>query len=410
MTEKIYAPDYDRGIFRLFPTLLSQSLNVSLPAKYRKWVIEDPEFAHDCDVVLILIIDALGAKQYKGELLESLWKQSGKKQLSSVYPSSTSNALGSIFLGAPPEENGLVSVRFFVEGIGNFINSLKASVLGKGENSLPQSGVDPTSFLWKAPLIDKVADKVTIVKFLEKQYEGGLSRFFGRAGETILFGNEIDMFSTGVKAVREVATKNLKSVLFLYTPLLDAVGHSYGPESPEWRKGVKFINTEMQRFLDGLNHVSEDTDKKIGLFITADHGMTKIDHLIELGREELQDVRHNQYIKGIMRSARAAFAHLTGKTHKKAKEKIETTFEGKYRPYRIEEIAGKLWPSLRKVNAFKNRIGSLALLPASNTEFRTKKEGGLFSDLGWGRIPFKGSHGGATEEEIEVPLIYTYVG
>lgn len=409
--ENLYPPNYEKGIFRLFPTLLSESLGKKLPKGYSKWVMDNVGYTKKCDIVIILIIDALGAKQYKGELLRKLWQKGGKKQLSSVFPTSTGNALPSLFLGTPPEENGLVAVRFFVKAIGNFINSLKAAVLGKEDDSLPKSGVNPLSFLWKEPLIDKMADKVKIVEVLDKHYEGGLSRFFGEKVEKILTGNEIDMFSTSLKAVREVSNKNLKSVFFLYTPLLDTLGHAYGPDSTEWRRGADFINMELSKFMRTMNHISKKYNKRIGLFITADHGMTEIRNLLEIEREDLEDVRHNEYIKGIMRSARTSFSHLTGISVEKAKEKIETAFHGKYSPYRLEEVANLLWPALNNnLEIFKERIGSLVLLPDPHMEFRTKQEKGLFADIGWGRTPFKGSHGGATKKEMEVPLIYTYFG
>lgn len=410
--EDIYSPDYERGIFRLLPTLLKRSLKKDLPADYEKWVMEDANFIQETDIVLIVILDALGAEQYKGEFLEELWEKSGKKKLSSVFPSATSNALGSIFLGTPPEENGLVSVRFFVDGIGNFINSLKASVLGKGENSLPENGVNPSSFLWKDPLPEKMRDEIPIVRFLEKQYKGGLSRFFGRKEDMILVGNEIDMFSSAVQAIKEIAENDAQTLQFLYIPLLDTLGHSYGPESQEWKRGANFINREIKRFIENITTIAENYDKDIGLFITADHGMTKIDHIVELEQEKVEDVRHNQYIRGIMQSGRPSFSYLTNKSIKKAKEKITTAFKDRYTPYEIEEVADSLWPCLNdNIKRFKKRIGSIVSLPAPHTEFRTKQErDGLFSTLGWGRVPFKGSHGGATKEEIEVPLIYSYFG
>lgn len=409
--ENLYAPNYERGIFRLFPTLLSHSFGKTLPKPYRKWVMKNAEYTQQCDIAIILLIDALGAKQYKGEPLRTLWRRGGKKQLSSVFPTSTSNALASLFLGTPPEENGLVAVRFYVNAIGNFINSLKASVLGKEEDSLSNAGVNPRSFLWKAPLMDTMADNVKIVNILDKHYAGGLSRFFGKKGEDILIGNEIDMFSTTLKAVKEVSEKHLQSVFFLYTPLLDTLGHAYGPNSTEWKQGADFINKQLSHFIKILDRLSEKHKKKIGLFITADHGMTEIRDLLELERKQLEDVRHNEYIKGIMRSARTSFSHLTGRSVEKAKERIAATFQGKYSPYRVEEVANLLWPALTtNVEQFKERIGSLALLPDTHTEFRTTQDQGLFADIGWGRIPFKGSHGGATKEEMEVPLIYTYFG
>lgn len=406
----LYLPDYDRGIFRLFPTILAHSLKKELPSEYEKWTMKTM-ISRETDVACILILDALGAKQYKGKFLENLWQKGGKKKLSSIFPTTTSNGVGSIFLGCPPEEHGLLSVRFFVREIGNFINTLKVCVLGREEDSLAKEGVDPTAFLWKEPLTDEVADEVKIIKFFEKQYEGGLSRFFGRKGEKLLVGNEIDMFSTAVEAVREVASKNLESVLFLYIPLLDMLEHSYGTSTPEWQRGITFLNKEVKRFTKELERASKEYNKKIGLFITADHGIEEIDNLVELEREELKAVRHNQYIRGIMQSGRTAFSYLTDKSIEKAKEKIESAFNGNYSPYRIENIT-ELWPYLDQssLNRFKERIGSLALLPARNTEFRTKREAGLLSDLGWGNIPFKGSHGGATKEEMEVPLINSYFG
>lgn len=406
----LYPPDYDRGIFRLFPTILARSLKKELPPEYEKWTMKNV-ISRETEVACILIFDALGAKQYKGKFLEKLWQRGGKKKLSSIFPTTTSNGVGSIFLGCPPEEHGLVSVRFFVREIGNFINALKVCVLGRGEDTLAKEGVDPTAFLWKEPLTNEMADKVKVVKFFEKKYEGGLSRFFGRKGKKVLVGNEIDMFSTAVEAVREVASKNLESVMFLYVPLLDMLEHSYGTNTIEWQRGITFLNKEVKRFTKGLKQVSREYNKKIGLFITADHGTEEINNLVELEREELEAVRHNQYIRGIMQSGRTGFSYLTGKSVEKAKEKIESAFNGNYSPYRIENIT-ELWPHLdqNSLDRFKERIGSLILLPNRNTEFTTKRSGGFLSDLGWGNIPFKGSHGGATKEEMEVPLINSYFG
>lgn len=404
----LYLPDYDRGIFRLFPTILTRSMKKEIPPEYDKWTMKN-WISHESDIALILILDALGAKQNKGDFLEKLWKRSGKKKLSSIFPTTTSNGVGSIFLGCPPEEHGLISVRFFVKEIGNFINALKACVLGRDEDSLAKEGVDPTAFLWKTPLIDQIADEVKIVKFFEKQYEGGLSRFFGRKGQKLLVGNEIDMFSTAAKATKEISMKKLEGVLFLYIPLLDMLEHSYGTNSMEWKRGINFLNQEIKRFTNKLEEISKEYNKKISLFITADHGIEEIKKLVELERETLKNVRHNKYIRGIMQSGRTAFSYLRSENVEKAKEKIESAFNGNYSPYKLENLT-ELWPYLdhSRIDQFRERMGSLVLLPSRNTEFRSKRDEGFLSTLGWGNISFKGSHGGATEEEMEVPLIHTH--
>jgi len=73
-------PDYDRGLFRVVPTILSESLGVDVSELYGKWVFRERNikklFQDDVDVSVVLIIDSLCLAVLEGTL-RRLWEETG---------------------------------------------------------------------------------------------------------------------------------------------------------------------------------------------------------------------------------------------------------------------------------------------------------------------------------------------
>ncbi len=411
-------PDYDRGLFRVVPTILSESLGLDVGEPYSKWVFRERNikklFQDDVDVSVVLIIDSLCLVALEGTL-RRLWEETGGVILSSVVPSTTGNAVALIYIGLPPEESGLIAMRFYVPEIGNYIDALYGKVSGVGtRDSLASVGVKLSHLLWNRSILSSIErSDVLFVDLLPSNIHGGLERFYEENLLSIHFAGGFDCVYEIRDVVREMIKRGYRGIVFAYFAELDNASHKYSYISKEWRGQLDYINMIIDRLLRELEEIRRETGKKIQLNVMADHGHEIIEHDIVVQEEEWLDFAKRHGIAAYMPSGRFGFVYLDnrGDVEDFDVEKLEKFFGRKVDVITImDAIKMGFWPALREENLdrFLERAGDLVVLPHEKTDIHIERGDKVeipLENVGNEYRKLRANHGGLTEREMLVPFI-----
>lgn len=92
----------------------------------------------------------------------------------------------------------------------------------------------------------------------------------------------LNLAQTGDDQYRlNLALKNASedfSHYFIYISKLDAVGHKFGPESPEINKAISEVDERINQFITSFKEVAPETD----FIILGDHGMVAVEKLLDI--------------------------------------------------------------------------------------------------------------------------------
>ena len=418
MVEKdLVLPKYEIGIFRVLPTLLQTSLKIDIPEPYSEFSFTDKRYTKlfdEADISVIVILDSLCMKNLDGFIRDS-WKKLNSPILSSIVPTTTANAIGSIYIGLPPEESGLIAQRFYLSEIGNYIDALSGKVPGVGESdSLGRAGVRLSSLLWKRSILESIASNdFLVVDLLPKKLSGGLQRFYEEGIFKLHYATELDGAFEVIEVVRKMIDKKLSGLIFVYYPELDTMSHLYGYQDFRWSMQLRRINETLSFLHDQLNNIAKETNKRISMLIISDHGHVNISENLAINEEDWKTIAEEFGLAAYMSSARFAFIYLRTPD---AVENIdlerlsEALFNNKAYIFTIDEaIKMRFWPLLNdeNIDLFMSRAGDLVVVYKYGIEayMQKRSEEPIIDDVGWEYRKNRGSHGGLTEEEMFIPFV-----
>ena len=407
---EISKPNYDAAIFEVLPTLFLESFKIELPEPYSEQKIKDKKilklFTEETDISIIVIIDAMGTNQISG-FLYNRWITLGKPTLSSVVPTATGNAIPSIYIGLPPELHGLVGQKFYLPEIGNYINTLNGTVIAEGvKASLHEAGVNIRSFLWHQPIIFlPELDNFVFGDVLSTSLYGGLRDFYGERLQFLGYKTGYDAINILVEATKQLAMKNKKGILFAYFHQLDSIGHLYGYNSTLFEQEAKLLNDYFRLLVERIEKLTTDIKKKINIIALSDHGQVILNDVIELSQDKIE-LLSSLGLKNVLSSGRFKYVYAEKDA---AIEALIDLLEDYAIVMPINDaIKSGFWPLLDEYEEqFLNRAGSYVILPRKDIDLkaeRTKKDD-FFEDIGWEKRKLRGSHGGLTRDELEVPFI-----
>lgn len=312
---------------------------------------------------LIVLIDGLGhvqLAQHRGHA-RNLGGAPGKSMVSG-FPSTTASALTSLATGASTGMHGIVGYDAFVPGVGV-------------RNQLREWGkdMDPLTFQRREPLW---CTKDSAIVAEAKYSESGFTRAILRGADYLGHDALDDRVDAAIKALRT------HSLVYLYLPELDRVGHKHGVASNAWVSTLEALDAhvgELARAASG------------GMVVTADHGML--------------DVPSERHV--VLGSALDGVAAVAGEVRARQLHLQDPSLtEEAVREFRAElgEIA---WVSTRAElissgwlgavePEVEPRIGDVLIAAKSNWAFYPAE-----GDPAMGMV---GQHGSFTDEELRVPL------
>jgi predicted AlkP superfamily pyrophosphatase or phosphodiesterase len=198
-----------------------------------------------------------------------------------------------------------------------------------------------------------------------------------------------------------------RTYYFLYVDSVDAIGHHYGPESPQFAAEIEVFLATMELVLH--RRLARAKGRTL-LLVTADHGQVAIDPAttIYLNREipeltaYLRANRSGQ-ILAPAGSARDMFLYVKSQYLDEARALLERKLAGRAEVYPVQDLVAQgFFGAEPPSHEFLGRVGDLVILPyAGESVWWYEKD--VFEQR------FYGSHGGLTPAEMETILLaYPY--
>ncbi|KRB37791.1 alkaline phosphatase family protein [Microbacterium sp. Root180] len=225
---------------------------------------------------VVLVVDGLGSLNLAARAGHARFlAQAGTKKdvARTVFPSTTASALTSLLTATEPGEHGIVGYRARVPGTDDVINQLR----GWDTDGLPLS--------WQrsVPLTSSSGRPFFVVT--KREYAGtGFTAATQAGAEFHGVDDLVERFETAA----DLASRTPGSLVYLYAPELDGLGHRRGWESDEWLVGLEKVDAAARALAGALA-------PGVGAIVTADHGMVDVPRhrhiLLREGDRLLEGVR-----------------------------------------------------------------------------------------------------------------------
>ncbi len=337
--------------------------------------------------VVLLIIDGLGdrylARRGAGGAL------AGKRRaaITSVFPSTTATAITTSYTGRTPLEHGLTGW-FSYFGEAGCVGAPLPFMSRGDHRPLRARGVTPRQLFTAAPLFDALQARAFIVTsrdIVDSEY----NQRHCAATERRAYDTEAEM-AQAIEAV--VKSGPDRKFVYAYWPHYDRVSHHHGPDSAEAARELERIDAA---FADVLRRLAGTESAVVA---TADHGFVAmtLDDMLDLPPSLASRLR-----LPLSGERRVAYCHVHDAGDFIARARDWLDGRGEARPSAELVREGWFGPGTAHPR-FAERIGDVTLLMHGRFAVKDRVAGER-------TLAHLGDHGGATEEEMMIPLIVASV-
>jgi hypothetical protein len=279
LSPEFVLPDYSLCIGNLPATLaalLGGELGAALPPlPHALWRHLTPQVRR----VVCVILDAVGWLRFRDmvegepELAFADLVRSGQLvPLTSVFPSTTTSALTTLWTGYAPAQHGVVGHNVYLRAFDETVDTLGFCPAGEPRRGqMIERGLIPEQLPLVPGLAEVLADQGIVTRTLIRydMAKSALSRLcFRGVSEVRGIVTAADMWVNA----REILTQNLSERLLLvvYWGDVDAIGHLRGPDAESWRGELRNLSFSLGREL--LSPLTPRERDGTVLVITSDHG------------------------------------------------------------------------------------------------------------------------------------------
>ncbi|MEM7803007.1 MAG: alkaline phosphatase family protein, partial [Chloroflexota bacterium] len=241
--------------------------------------------------IVVFIIDAMGyhfqADGERSAIAEDLAQKAlVHEKITSVFPSTTVNALSTIWTGYAPGHHGLVALNL-LDPLLNAVNMMlqwrPASLPGTNDAML-KAGVSPEAFLPVPGLAEQLATyNIPTIDIKGRDIiNSTLSRMHGRGvAQRKGVMSYVELMWQIVKTLEQESGPLL---IMSYWPTIDTLSHMYGPRHAVVQKELDSILYQVQTAL--IDKISASAAKGTAFLLFSDHGQCTInpDQSINLGQ------------------------------------------------------------------------------------------------------------------------------
>ncbi|TYB81918.1 MAG: alkaline phosphatase family protein [Kosmotoga sp.] len=344
------------------------------------------------DKIVVFLLDALSYRTVEklisvpGGFLRI--KPSSMKHITSVFPSTTTSALTSLFTGVPPIEHGMLGYMLYLKEYGGLSNMIELTPFGQARDGLQRIGLDPLKFLEVPTIFETLyAGGVKGYHITSKSFVNtGLSRMHTRGG----YVKGIYGFGDMMEEINDILSgEEKKSLIYSYWGLVDTFGHRYGSTSQAYEMEAYWILKMIDDFFE--RKAKQDT----AFFIMSDHGQKETPWEKEIWWS------NNNHLYDCLYSLpagehRACYLHTT--EVEKTKDFLTSNWGDKLLILERDEAIEKGLFGTEKKKKYIDRIGEIVVIPTDNYSFCFKYSGQENS--------MRARHGGLTEDEMKIPLIF----
>jgi hypothetical protein len=366
--------------------------------------------------VVILLMDALGYDQLvslmdegraPGLAAATERENSFFIPLTSVYPSTTTNALTAVATGYPPAQHGVTATLVYMPEIGTIVNMIgHMPYIAPVRESYPDSQLNPDDLV-PVPNIYQRFEASGVRAEIVNYYQfknTSISRYTSAgsyAGMQYYHGylTPSDGFATLRERLLHNSRKGRKSFTYAYVPNVDTAAHRYGPLTPSYKAEVSALDFALNREI--FEPLAGHSD--IAFLLVADHGQMQTSPNKVVWLEDHPDVAKNLLVP-LHGESRAG--HLFVK-HGKEQTVIDY----------ITQNMGENFLALPKAQAIEyglygqpgeplgelcdDRIGDIVLTTKNGWVARQHVLSGAR------QLPYIGAHGGLSRAEMLIPFLAT---
>ncbi len=258
---KLIKPDFTRNIVNISATLAEY-----LGCPNNKPVLEglSVELKKDYKNVVFLILDGLGTHPLETNLpAESFLRKNVRQTLTSVFPSTTTNATTSLLTNEYPMEHGWFGWSLYFKELGRAVDIFRDTDSFTGERV-------EDGYAYKAlpvvPFYKCATDRITVNCVIPS---------FWRSDDKHKY--IWDSFEGLLKNIKTACSGEGRQFVYAYYTEPDSTMHRHGVSSAEARSVITALNAGVESLFAGLENT---------LFIvTADHGQIDIGGCIELYKD-----------------------------------------------------------------------------------------------------------------------------
>lgn len=334
--------------------------------------------------LVLLIIDGLGDLYLRGRGAGGALEARRKGAITSVFPSTTASAITTSYTGWTPLEHGLTGW-FTLFGEAGCVGS-PLPFERRGDKT--PLGVAPARLYRAGPLFDGLARRSLVVSYrpiIDAAYN---LHHCGRA-ERRAYDTLDGLVQETVAAVKSGPEPKF---VYAYWPEFDALSHRYGNASAEAQAQFRRIDAAFAELMARL----AGTDTLV--VATADHGF-----IDSVGADAL-DFADAPGLPGLLRyplcgESRIAFCHVQQGRAAEFMDRARDWLGDRARVCASAELTGEGWFGGGEAHPrFAERIGDVALLMHGRATVKDWTPGES-------RHRHIGHHGGASEDEMLIPLI-----
>ena len=333
--------------------------------------------------IVLLIIDGLGDRYLMRRGAGGALAARRRAAITSVFPSTTASAITTTYTGRTPHEHGLTGW-FTYFGEAGCVGAPLPFMSRGDHRPLRERGVTTRQLFTAAPLFDALATRAFVVTSRDIVDSAYNQRHCGAAGRHA-YDTESEM-AQAIEAV--VKSGPERKFVYAYWPHYDRVSHQFGCESPEALAQLEKIDAA---FSDILGRLAGTESIVVA---TADHGF------VDVAREEsleLPAALASRLRFPLCGERRVAYCHVHDAEDFAARARDWLGDRAEVRS--SAEFAAEGWfgPGMPHAR-FGERIGDVTLLMRGHYTVKDWTPG----EKPWLHI---GNHGGATEDEMMIPLI-----
>ncbi|OGA30064.1 MAG: hypothetical protein A3F77_17845 [Betaproteobacteria bacterium RIFCSPLOWO2_12_FULL_67_28] len=341
--------------------------------------------------IVFWIVDGLGDNFLAARRPAGHLARRRRGSISAVFPSTTATAITTSFTGATPAEHGLTGWFTYFGAAGCVAAPLPFR--SRGDNlPLGLRGVSHDHLFTEPPLLDALARRAIVVSarsIVNSEY----NRHHSGAAERRAYDRLDELVSEVVTAVKSGPERKF---IYAYWPEFDTLAHKHGVASAE-------VLAEFQRVDDAFGEMLQRlSGTETLLVVTADHGF------MDSPQGDLLTLEHGPGLAALLKfplcgERRVAFCHVQdGRVAEFAARARDWLGErGTVRASRDLLDEGWFGPG-RTHPRLAERIGDLTLV--MNERFTVKDW-----TPGESRHLHVGNHGGASEDELLIPLVVAKV-
>ncbi len=379
-------PDYAGG------SIVNLMASIALALGARDWpypplkLLDAPALERRGSILLI-VVDGLGFRYLREAHPGGTLHRHLRGSITSVFPSTTATAITAMMSGLAPQQHALTGWHVYFEEI-DAVGAVLPFRLRPTDEPLARLGLRPAAVFTYPSLFDRLAAQSFVVSpaaIVDSEFNTAHS---GRAQRVPY--TSLEQFFHAIE--RTLRAPGERKLVYAYYPELDSTAHELGIGSRRCAEVLRRFDEGLGRLLDAL----AGTD--VTVVVTADHGFIDAP---EEERVELDD--HPALAATLARplcgERRAAYCYVRSGQARVFEDYVRNELADRALLFDSRALVEAGWFGPGEPHPrLQSRIGDYVLL---------MRAGGTIKDWmpGERRHTLIGVHGGATAEEMLVPLV-----